>query len=137
MYNYAITLPFTITSNGIGKTSDISKIYKDRVYGVVLTSLNERVMSPTFGTKVKAALFSNIDDALNSIEQSVQIGFAKWLKGLTLNSVSGSIDAAEGNLNIEILYSIPGTIDEQSVTLKTAILSRSGEILLEVRNGQY
>jgi hypothetical protein len=34
-----------------------------------------------------------------------------------------------------VLYLIPGTIDEQSVTLKTDILSRSGDVLLEVNNG--
>lgn len=134
-YNEAITLPFTIGPNGINKTTDISKIWKDRVYGVVLTSLNERVMSPNFGTGVKAALFLNIDDALVSIKESVQIGFSKWLSTLTLNSVVGSLDPSEGNLNVQILYSIPGTIDEQSVSLKTAILSRSGDVLLEVTNG--
>jgi phage baseplate assembly protein W len=135
MYKYAMTLPFTIGANGVGKTSDVSKIWKDRVYGVVLTSLNERVMSPSFGTQVKTALFLNVTDAVDSIRQSVEIGFSKWLTTLTLNSVAGYLDSSEGNLNIEVLYSIPGTIDEQSVTLKTAILSRSGEILLEVRNG--
>lgn len=134
MPKYAMTLPFTIGANGVGKTSDVPKIWKDRVYGVVLTSLNERVMNPSFGTQVKAALFSNVNDAINSVRQSVEVGFSKWLTPLTLNSVEGYLDSSDGNLNIEILYSIPGTIDEQSVTLKTAILSRSGEILLEVRN---
>jgi phage baseplate assembly protein W len=134
-YNEAITLPFTIGPNGVGKTKDISKIWKDRVYGVVLTNLNERVMSPNFGTGVKAALFLSIDDAMASIKESVQIGFSQWLSVLTLNSVIGSLDSSEGNLTIEILYSIPGTIDEQSVSLKTAILSRSADVLLEVTNG--
>ena len=135
MPNYAMTLPFTLGSNGVGKTSDVSKIWKDRVYGVVLTSLNERVMNPTFGTQVKASLFLNVNDALNSIRQSVEVGFSKWLTPLVLNNVSGYLDSSDGNLNIEVFYSIPGTIDEQSVTLKTAILSRAGEVLLEVRNG--
>jgi len=135
MANLAITLPFTIGPNGVNKTEDYSKIWKDRVYGVVLTSFNERVMSPTFGTQVKSSLFENIDDAMAAIRQSIQIGFSKWLSTLTLNSVIGSLDADEGNLNIEVLYSIPGTIDEQSVTLKTDILSRSGDVLLEVNNG--
>jgi len=135
MPKYAMTLPFTMGANGVGKTSDVSKIWRDRVYGVVLTSLNERVMSPSFGTQVKAALFLNVNDAVNSVRQSVEIGFSRWLTPLTLNSVAGYLDSSDGNLNIEVLYSIPGTIDEQSVTLKTAILSRSGEILLEVRNG--
>jgi phage baseplate assembly protein W len=135
MANVAITLPFTIGPNGVNKTQDYSKIWKDRVYGVVLTSFNERVMSPTFGTQVKSSLFENIDDAMAAIRQSIQIGFSKWLSTLTLNSVIGSLDADEGNLNIEVLYSIPGTIDEQSVTLKTDILSRSGDVLLEVNNG--
>jgi phage baseplate assembly protein W len=135
MANVAITLPFTIGPNGVNKTEDYSKIWKDRVYGVVLTSFNERVMAPTFGTQVKSSLFENIDDAMAAIRQSIQIGFSKWLSSLTLNSVIGSLDANEGNLNIEVLYSIPGTIDEQSVTLKTDILSRSGDVLLEVNNG--
>jgi phage baseplate assembly protein W len=135
MANVAITLPFTIGPNGVNKTQDYSKIWKDRVYGVVLTSFNERVMSPTFGTQVKSSLFENIDDAMAAIRQSIQIGFSKWLSTLTLNSVIGSLDSDEGNLNIEVLYSIPGTIDEQSVTLKTDILSRSGDVLLEVNNG--
>jgi phage baseplate assembly protein W len=135
MANVAITLPFTIGPNGVNKTEDYSKIWKDRVYGVVLTSFNERVMAPTFGTQVKSSLFENIDDAMAAIRQSIQIGFSKWLSSLTLNSVIGSLDADEGNLNIEVLYSIPGTIDEQSVTLKTDILSRSGDVLLEVNNG--
>jgi len=134
-YNAAITLPFTIGPNGVSKTTDTSKIWKDRVYGVVLTSFNERVMSPNFGTEVKTALFLNIDDAMRSIKESVQIGFSRWLSVLTLNSVVGHLDSSEGNLNIEILYSIPGTIDEQSVSLKTAILSRSGDVILEVTNG--
>ena len=92
-------------------------------------------MSPAFGTQVKASLFETVDEALDRSRQSIQIGFSKWLSALTLNSVTGFLDADEGNLNIEILYSIPGTIDEQSVTLKTAILSRSGDVLLEVNNG--
>ena len=135
MANVALTLPFTIGPNGVNKTEDYSKIWKDRVYGVVLTSFNERVMAPTFGTQVKSSLFENIDDAMAAIRQSIQIGFSKWLSTLTLNSVIGSLDANEGNLNIEVLYSIPGTIDEQSVTLKTDIRSRSGDVLLEVNNG--
>ena len=135
MANVAITLPFTIGPNGIQKTEDYSKIWKDRVYGVVLTSLNERVMAPTFGTQVKSTLFETEDEAVNRSRQSIQIGFDKWLSALTLNSVTGFLDSDEGNLNIEVLYSIPGTIDEQSVTLKTDILSRSGDVLLEVNNG--
>lgn len=135
MSNYAITLPFTIGASGVKSTTDASKIWKDRVYGVVLTSFNERVMSPLFGTNVRASLFYNVEDAVNSITQSVQIGFSKWLSTLSLNSVTGFLDPIDGNLNIEILYNIPGYIDEQSVTLKTAILSRDGQVLLEVRNG--
>jgi hypothetical protein len=92
-------------------------------------------MSPTFGTQVKASVFETADEAIDRSRQSIQIGFSKWLSDLTLNSVTGFLDPNEGNLNIEILYSIPGTIDEQSVTLKTDILSRSGDVLLEVNNG--
>jgi phage baseplate assembly protein W len=135
MANVAITLPFTIGPNGVRKTEDYSKIWKDRVYGVVLTSLEERIMSPTFGTQVKSYLFETADEAIDRCRQSIQIGFSKWLSALTLNSVTGVLDPDEGNLNIKILYSIPGTIDEQSVTLKTDILSRSGDVLLEVNNG--
>lgn len=131
--NSSISLPFSINAEGgIGYTTDAAKMWQDRVTLVVMTRLNERVMRPSYGTNVGLSTFQNINDAMTLIRQSVAYGFTKWLPDLTLSAVNGYIDQVDGNLNLEVLYSINYSNLSQSVTIKTAILSRSGDIILEV-----
>lgn len=71
-YQKAITLPFAFDSFGsVAYTEDEKKIWQDRVVLVVMTSLNERIMRPTFGTTVNATIFENVNDAVSLIQQSV------------------------------------------------------------------
>lgn len=131
----AISLPFSISAEGgIAYTTDLAKIWQDRVVLMVMTKLNERVMRPTFGTNASAVAFQNINDAMTLMRQSIAYGFTQWLNGLTLASVNGYIDPVDNNLTIEVFYNINSSNLSQSVTIKTAILSRSGDIILEVTN---
>ena len=135
MASKAITLPFSIGSTGgIDYTYDEIKIWQDRVLAVVMTNLGERVMNPTFGSDIGATVFQNIDEALTMARQSISIAFTRWLRPLTLISVDGTIDPNTNNLNIEVIYKLRSTEQAQSVTIKTAILSRAGEIIVEGGN---
>lgn len=132
----AITLPFSLNeSGGIGYTKDASKIWQDRVTLVVMTNMNERVMNPTFGSNIGLATFQNINDAMTIIQQAVALAFSQWLTPLTLLSVSGYVDPVDARLVLEINYKLRDADNGQSVTIKTAILSRAGDVLLEVNNG--
>lgn len=135
MTERAISMPFSIdSSGGVGYSDKLEKIWQDRVLLSVMTALGERVMKPNFGGTVPSALFENVNDAITLIRQSVQVTFATWLKPLTLLSVSGSV-GNDSVLLVEIFYNLRESSQEQSVTIKTAILSRSGDIILEVPNG--
>jgi phage baseplate assembly protein W len=134
MTEKAISLPFGFNeSGGISFTTDIKKIWQDRVVMVVMTSLGERVMQPSFGSDAKLSTFESIQDAQVLIKQAVTIAFSRWLTPLTLTGVESYFDEAESALNIEVTYNYGAALDD-TVTIKTAILNRSGEVLLEVPN---
>jgi len=129
-------MPFSINeSGGIGFTEDTSKMWQDRVLLTVMTNLGERVMNPSFGSNVGLATLQNVNDAMTIIRQAVTVAFSRWLIPLSLMSVSGYIDPVDGYLTLEIIYKVKDTDNGQSVTIKTAILSRAGETLVEVANG--
>jgi phage baseplate assembly protein W len=135
MTNSAISLPFSINEvGGVSYATTEAKIYQDRVLLVVMTNLNERVMNPTFGSNLGLSLFQNINDAMALIQQSISLAFSRWLAPLTLISVSGYVDPVEARLVLEVTYKLRDEDNGQSVTIKTAILSRDGDVLLEVKN---
>ena len=130
----AISLPFGFNeSGGISFTTDIKKIWQDRVVMVVMTSLGERVMQPSFGSDAKLSTFEGIEDAKVTIRQAITVAFSRWLTQLSLTAVEAYFDEAESTLNIEVTYNYGAALDD-TVTIKTAILNRSGEVLLEVPN---
>lgn len=135
MTERAISMPFSIdASGGIAYSEKLEKIWQDRVLLAVMTALTERVMRPSFGGTVSSSLFENPNDAITLIKQSVQITFSRWLTPLTLIDVTGYV-SDDNSLMVEIFYNLRESSQEQSVTIKTAILSRSGDIILEVPNG--
>jgi len=135
MTERAISLPFSFDSSGsVSYTSDEKKIWQDRVVLVVMTRLNERVMRPTFGTEASNSVFQSESTAESIIQQAVAAGFSQWLKPLTLTKVTITIDPADGYLFATVQYRYEKEKNEQSVKIKTAILSRSGDVILEVSN---
>jgi phage baseplate assembly protein W len=134
MTEKAISLPFGFNeSGGISFTTDIKKIWQDRVVMVVMTSLGERVMQPSFGSDAKLATFEPIENAQVAIQQAVAVAFSRWLPQLSLTAVESTFDETEEALNVEVTYNYGAALDD-TVTIKTAILNRSGEVLLEVPN---
>ena len=135
MTERAISLPFSFDSSGaLSYTTDEKKIWQDRVVLVIMTLLTERVMRPTFGTTARDSVFENESTAESAIKQAIAVGFAQWLKPLTLTQVVVTIDPADGYLVATVQYKYEKEKNEQSVKIKTAILSRSGDVILEVSN---
>ena len=129
----AISLPFNFDEAGsISTTEDPAKIWQDRVVIAVMTGLGERVMRPTFGSDASKTVGENLNDALSIIRQSISVAFSRWLKDLTLIEVNGSVDEYDGHLVVQIKYNYRDQNVTKTVNIKTAVLSRSGDILLEV-----
>lgn len=130
----AISLPFSFdSSGGLSYTTDEVKIMQDRIAIVVLTRLQERVMRPSFGSGVQSNVFESADTAILLSQEDIQAAFSEWLPYLTLVRADGYVDA-EQKLNIEIVFKY-GNANENTVLLKTAILNRAGDTILEVTNG--
>ena len=129
----AISLPFSFNSSGgVSYTTDQKKMWQDRVVVAVMTSLGERVMLPNFGSTVQASAFTNVNDALNSIQEGVRKAFSTWLPVLNLKKVEGQVDPFDGYLIINITYTYGNQANDEKVAVKTAILSRSGDTYTEV-----
>lgn len=136
MSGSAISLPFRFNEFGeVNYSVDPRKIWQDRVYVAIMTQVGERVMRPGYGTTISTALFENISTASEIITTAVSTAFSKHLKDLELIQVQPVFeDDNSGVLEINVVYTLPSGEDD-TVTLKTAILSRSGDIIQEITNG--
>jgi uncharacterized protein len=132
----AISLPFSFDANGsVGYTSDLNKIIQDRIVLVIMTSLQERINRPQYGSNIKEVTFESISDATQIIKQEVSVAFTKWLSYLTLLDVAPKIDPVDNTLSVDITYKYGTTENPETVNFKTAIISRSGDVITEVSNG--
>lgn len=129
----AIALPFSFDSSGlVNHTSDEKKIWQDRVVMVVMTNFTERVMRPDFGSEVSQVVFENTESAKTLIKQAVTVAFSKHLPALSLIDVTFSIDPIDFYLVAEIHYRYGPSKQIETTKLKTALLTRAGDIIVEV-----
>lgn len=135
MADKAISYPFKFTDVGtLEVTSESNKIWKDRIILLCLTQIGERVMLPNYGTQVPSSAFENEFDAVELCRISVTEAFAKWLPELVFVDLAGDLNPDTSELTLEIYYNDP-TGAPNSVTLRTAIFTRYGDIIKEVTNG--
>lgn len=135
MAERAISYPFRFTSVGsLETTTNIDKIWHDRIILLCLTQIGERVMLPNFGTQVPSSVFEGEFDAIELARNSVAEAFAKWMPELVFKNLSGELDPDSKDLNIRIVYNDPDG-KENAVSLRTAIFTRYGDIITEVTNG--
>lgn len=133
MTQKAINLPFSFDSSGaVAYTTSDAKMWQDRVVLMLMTRLGERVMRPTYGSEVQSSLFENDEGAVSAVKKSVSAAFSKWLPQLQLLKVDAYSDKTDGYLMVEVFYKYNPRQNEQRVKLKTAILTRTGEVVLEV-----
>ena len=112
MSEVSLSLPFSVDPYGkITSTTDQSKIWADRVRSVIGTALKERVMRPTFGTRIPFTVFNTEEDADSEINREVVQAFNEQLALLKLQNVTTSFDTFTGIINIIITYALPNDIE--------------------------
>lgn len=135
MAEKTISFPFKFSAvGGVEYSTATEKIWKDRIAILCLTQLGERVMLPNFGTRVPQSVFENEFDAVEMARSSISEAFAKWMPDLVFVNVTGQLDVDTNQLSLEIYYNNPSG-EPNSVTLRTAILTRFGDIIKEVTSG--
>jgi len=132
----AMALPFSFDSNGaVNNTQDPKKILQDRIVLIVMTYLGERVNRPNFGSNIKAVSFENMTEATQLIKQEIAVVFSKWLPYLNFIDATPKVDPVDNILSVSITYNYGINSNPETVSLKTAIISRSGDVITEVSNG--
>lgn len=132
MASSAISLPFSFNSFGeLSYSTDPRKIYQDRVLLVLMTRFGERVMRPNYGSLVNQTVFENEALAVEKATRTITEAFSKWLTTLELKGINPVFDAVQGSLEVSVFYKLP-TGEEDTVKLKTAILSSSGDLIQEI-----
>lgn len=133
MTQRAISLPFSFNSAGeVSYSEDEKKIIQDRVVLAVMTRPGERVMRPSYGSAIYNTLFEDTDEAVSIAEQAVGLCFSENFPYLNLVGVVGSLDTDSGTLELDIQYKKGQQSLTESLTVKTTIFSRSGEVIQEV-----
>jgi phage baseplate assembly protein W len=125
----AISLPFSLSeSYGISFTSNENKIYRDRVFLAVSTSLYERVMRPSYGTQVRQAIFENEAVASTLLDASIRLAFNTWLPDLSLISINPEYFEETGEFSMTINYLLPNEQTDE-VSIKIGTFTRTGELV--------
>lgn len=114
------TIGFPFRFDGFGKvstTSDMSRVWADRVRAVVSTYPGERLMRPDYGTAVPDDLFSAVYSSPEFIDAQVANAFATWLAEVTLVGVN-YVDAGLSEVSLQIEYVVP-TLESNSDSVQT------------------
>lgn len=135
MTNSVISMPFSFNEFGqVSTTTDPKKLWRDRIFLVLLTKFNEKLMTPSFGSDLSSVLFENSAAAAEIAVKTINIAFNQWLSSLKLNSITPLYNYDTGFLEITLLYSLPSG-ETDTVTINTALFNRSGDLILEITNG--
>lgn len=125
MSEMSLSYPFRLDDYGnIATTSDHTKIWADRVRSVIGTVVGERVMRPTFGTKVAFAAFATRSAMEDIVRREVERGFYLHLPLLTVLDISFDFNDSENLISAHITYELPDK-KQSSTDVGIVVLSQN------------
>jgi phage baseplate assembly protein W len=121
MTEVALVLPFSLNpqTGTIMTTTNQDLIWSNRVRIAVETALGERVMRPTYGTKIPNALFNTVDGFDDVLQKEIGRVFVDQLPLLKLVSISTSHDTAYNKLSVNVTYQLPNNTE---ITTKAGVM---------------
>lgn len=124
----AIQYPFTLTTSGkVVATSDVNKIFLDRVLTLVSTISTQRAMTPGYGVDYKKGLYENAGDFETGFEAAVREAVSRWIPEVTVVSynVKGADESGVATLDLELM--LPTDIVEK-LSVKTYTITKEGNL---------
>jgi hypothetical protein len=129
----AIALPFSFNSAGeLSYTNDEKKIIQDRLVLAIMSRPGERVMRPSFGSAVYETLFEDENTAIAVATEAVSACFTEFFPYLEFIEAVPNLDSG-GTLELDIKYRKSQQTLTESLSIKTKIFSRAGEVIQEVK----
>ena len=114
-----VSLPF----NGPGvfnSTYTTKDQVKSNLVNLLLTSIGERVMNPTFGTELRKYIFEGITDTnMNAMIASLQDSIATFIPDIVVTNIEviPNTDYNEITLNVSYIMRISQSPDEVTIQL--------------------
>ncbi len=131
-----ISVPFRFNEFGQVESSVTeSKYWKDQILLTIMTRFGERLFRPSFGSGIGDTLFESEDTAAETAVRTLNTAFSTWLPRLVLTEIDPQFDSETGFLEISIQYVLPSG-ESDTITLNTAILNRTGDIIEEIPSGR-
>lgn len=113
MAEVALVIPFSLNpqTGAFVTTTDQDIIWKNRVRMAVQTAFGERVMRPSYGTKISEAAFNTITGFEDTVQNEVRRIFIEQLPLLDLTEVTAIHNEKDNKLTCEITYMLPNKTD--------------------------
>ena len=121
MSEVALTIPFSLDplTGSLIVTSDQNLIWSNRVRGAIETAVGERVMRPTYGTKIANEVFNTTGSFEATLQREASRVFTDQLPLLKLVSVTSSLQESSNTLFIEVTYQLPNNV---LITTKAGVM---------------
>jgi phage baseplate assembly protein W len=132
----AIELPFSISRGKVAATTDVSKIWRDRVFLAVGTLQGERVLRSDFGSTLPKHSFDGTSRVSSVADEEISAIFVNQFPALILEEVTTRVDTNDGNYHIEILYTLPNQTQD---TVRVGVAAIDGDLQIREVNllGNY
>ena len=110
-----IAFPFKISSKGtVSTVNDQEAIWSNKVKSVIGTLVKERVMLPSFGSRLSEVLWNTEGFAKQNVAEFIGQAFTTWLPNLSLVEVVVSDIDISGQLDISISYLLPNNTNSMT-----------------------
>ncbi len=110
------TFPMGVNLRGGIKQSNQTQKVRESIFIILSTQQGERLMRPTFGSKLNSLVFApnNIATA-NLARHYVETSLTTWEPRIDLNEIIVENDNRHGRLLIHIHYTIKATLEPQNL----------------------
>ena len=116
-----VNLPMDASNgSGLSSTYYTKDQIKANIRSVLTTMIGERVMQPTFGTRLYNFIFEPVTDDLkkkqifNEVKRCIDL----WVPGISLLTVDCPINTDEKRINVIVKYTIPYYNIEDEINLE-------------------
>jgi len=110
----SIALPFSIVNGRVAVASDPVKVVEQKILDVLLTSNNERVMNPRYGSDIYSMLFEIMDSAvLGDFKVETLMDLREHVDSAEIVDIQFQETSLEGStdynttLQVTVVYRIP------------------------------
>jgi phage baseplate assembly protein W len=119
----SLRLPMSIDSSGsLLTTTNESLMWADRLKIAIGTRISERVMRPSYGTRIGEAVFNTVSSLEEVVRRDIFRLFSEYFPLLTLGTISTNFVESTGQLFIEVVYQLPNK-KESTTTVGVVVVS--------------